>query len=174
MKRIAMAIAAACLAGGLAHAHGDAAVPGGTAGHGATASHGAPPAKRAQTPWGVSGDSKAVTRTIEISTRDEMRFAPSAFRVAQGETVRLLVRNDGKLMHELVIGTKKALDAHAVAMAKSSAMAHDEPYMTHVAPGEAGEIVWTFNRPGRFDFACLVAGHYESGMRGQIEVAPAK
>jgi len=174
MKRIAMAIAAACLAGGLAHAHGDAAVPGGTAGHGATASHGAPPAKRAQTPWGVSGDSKAVTRTIEISTRDEMRFAPSAFRVAQGETVRLLVRNDGKLMHELVIGTKKALDAHAAAMAKSSAMAHDEPYMTHVAPGEAGEIVWTFNRPGRFDFACLVAGHYESGMRGQIDVAPAK
>jgi uncharacterized cupredoxin-like copper-binding protein len=77
-------------------------------------------------------------------------------------------------MHELVIGTKKALDAHAAAMAKSPAMAHDEPYMTHVAPGEAGEIVWTFNRPGRFEFACLVAGHYESGMRGQIEVAPAK
>jgi len=177
MKRIAMAIAAACLAGGLAYAHGDAAAPGSTPGHGDTAAHGthgAAPAKHVQTPWGVAGDSKAATRTIEITTRDEMRFAPSAFRVAQGETVRLLVRNDGKLMHELVIGTKKALDAHAAAMAKSSAMAHDEPYMTHVAPGAAGEIVWTFNRPGQFDFACLVAGHYESGMRGQIDVAPAK
>ena len=176
MKRIAMAIAA-CLAGGLAYAHGDAAAPGGTAGQGDTIAHGAhvaAPAKRAQTPWGLAGDSQAATRTIEITTRDEMRFAPSAFRVAQGETVRLLVRNDGKLMHELVIGTKKALDAHAAAMAKSPAMAHDEPYMTHVAPGEAGEIVWTFNRPGRFEFACLVAGHYESGMRGQIDVAPAK
>jgi uncharacterized cupredoxin-like copper-binding protein len=173
MKRIAMAIAA-CLVGGPAYGHGEAAAPGGTAGHGDAAAHGAAPARRAQTPWGVAGDSKAVTRTIEISTRDEMRFVPSAFRVAQGETVRLVVRNDGKLMHELVIGTKKALDAHAAAMAKSSAMAHDEPYLTHVAPGEAGEIVWTFNRPGRFDFACLVAGHYEAGMRGQIDVAPAK
>ena len=170
MKRIAMAIAAAFLAGGLAHAHGDTAAHSGTAGHGA---QGAAPAKKTQQLWGVAGDPKAVARTIEITTWDEMRFAPSAIRVAQGETVRLVVRNEGKLMHELVIGTKKDLDAHAAAMAKSSAMAHDEPYMTHVAPGEAGEIVWTFNRPGRFDFACLVAGHYEAGMRGRIDVAPA-
>ena len=168
MKRIAMAIAAAFLAGGLAHA--DTTAHSGTAGHGA---HGAAPGKQAQKPWGVAGNPSAVARTIEITTRDEMRFSPSTFRVAQGETVRLVVRNDGKLMHELVIGTKKELDAHAAAMAKSSAMAHDEPYMTHVAPGEAGEIVWTFNRPGRFDFACLVAGHNESGMRGRIDVAPA-
>jgi uncharacterized cupredoxin-like copper-binding protein len=176
MKRIAMAIAAGCLAGGLAYAHGDAAAPGGTAGHGDTAAHGGhgvAPAKQAQKPWGIAGDPKTVMRTIEITTRDEMRFAPSALRVAQGESVRLVVRNDGKLMHELVIGTKKEFDAHAAAMAKSSAMAHDEPYMTHVAPGEAGEIVWTFNRPGRFDFACLVAGHYEAGMRGRIDVAAA-
>jgi uncharacterized cupredoxin-like copper-binding protein len=170
MKRIAMAIAAVFLAGGLAHAHGDTAAHSGTAGHSA---QGAAQAKKTQQLWGVAGDPKAVARTIEITTRDEMRFAPSAIRVAQGETVRLVVRNDGKLMHELVIGTKKDLDAHAAAMAKSSAMAHDEPYMTHVAPGEAGEIVWTFNRPGRFDFACLVAGHYEAGMRGRIDVAPA-
>ena len=107
MKRITMAIAAACLAGGLAYAHGDAAAPGGTAGNGDAAAHGghgAAPAKRAQTPWGVAGSPKAATRTIEITTRDEMRFAPSAFRVAQGETVRLVVRNDGKLMHEPLRG----------------------------------------------------------------------
>ena len=88
MKRIAMAVAATCLVGGLAYAHGDAAAPGGTTGHEDTAAHGgraAAPAKHAQTPWGVAGDAKAATRTIEITTRDEMRFAPSAFRVAQGE-----------------------------------------------------------------------------------------
>jgi uncharacterized cupredoxin-like copper-binding protein len=178
MKRIAMAIAAAFITGALAHAYGDTPAHGNAAGHGDTSTHGntsghGAPAKQLQKPWGVVGDPKAVARTIEIKTRDEMRFSPSAIRVAQGETVRLVVRNDGKLMHELVIGTKKELDAHAAAMAKSSAMSHDEPYMTHVAPGEAGEIVWTFNRPGRFDFACLVAGHYEAGMRGRIDVAAA-
>jgi uncharacterized cupredoxin-like copper-binding protein len=32
-------------------------------------------------------------------------------------------------------------------------------------------MVWTFNRQGPVSFACLVAGHYESGMVGSIEVA---
>src|SRR6476659_5008452 len=120
MKRIAMAIAAAFLTGGIAHAHGDAAAHGDATSHGDTAAHGGhgtAPAKKTQKPWGVAGDPKAVKRTVEIATRDEMRFSPSAIQVAQGETVRLVVRNDGKLMHELVIGTKKELDAHAATMA---------------------------------------------------------
>ena len=170
MKRIPMMMSAAVFACGVVHAHGDAAPRGDAAAH---AGHGATPARKAQKPWGIQGDPNAAARTIEITARDEMRFAPSAIAVAQGETVRFVVRNDGKLMHELVIGTKQELDAHAAAMAKSQEMAHEEAYMTHVAPGESGEIVWRFNRPGRFDFACLVAGHYEAGMRGRIDVAPA-
>jgi uncharacterized cupredoxin-like copper-binding protein len=173
MKWILMTMSAAFFACGVEYAQGEA-VP-----HGDAAPHAAAPAKKNQKPWGIHGDPKAVARTIEIMASDEMRFAPSAITVAQGETVRFVVRNDGKLMHELVIGTKQELDAHAAAMAKPRAMAkshemtHDDAYMTHVAPGESGEIVWTFNRPGRFDFACLVAGHYEAGMRGRIDVAPA-
>jgi len=42
--------------------------------------------------------------------------------------------------------------------------------VAHVAPGETGEIIWKFNRKGRFHFACLVAGHYEAGMAGTITV----
>ena len=49
-------------------------------------------------------------------------------------------------------------------------MEHDEPYMAHVPPGQTGEIVWTFNRAGRFEFACLIAGHYQDGMKGVITV----
>ena len=169
MKRIPMTMGALFFACGFAHAHGDAAPRGDAAAH---AAHGTAPAKKIQKPWGIPGDPKAVARTVEVTARDEMRFAPSAITVAQGETVRFVVRNDGKLMHELVIGTKQELDAHAAAMAKAQGMVHEEPYMTHVAPGESGEIVWTFNRPGRFDFACLVAGHYEAGMRGRIDVSP--
>ena len=36
--------------------------------------------------------------------------------------------------------------------------------------GKTGEIVWTFNRAGDFDFACLIAGHYQGGMVGTIKV----
>ena len=39
-----------------------------------------------------------------------------------------------------------------------------------VAPGKTGEIIWTFNRPGDFEFACLLPGHFEAGMVGKILV----
>ncbi len=42
--------------------------------------------------------------------------------------------------------------------------------MAHVAPGKTGELIWKFNRKGSFDFACLMAGHYQAGMIGKIEV----
>jgi len=122
-----------------------------------------------QEAFGIAGDSRDVKRTIEIRMRDEMRFVPDKFDVRQGDTVRLAVTNDGRLPHELVIGTRKSLEAHA-AMMTDSRMAHDEAYIAHVAPGKTGGIVWKFNRAGRFDFACLVAGHQQAGMVGTINV----
>ncbi len=74
-------------------------------------------------------------------------------------------------MHEFVIGTKAENDKHAEMMVKFPTMEHDEPYMAHVSPGKTGEIVWTFNRAGDFEFACLIAGHYQGGMVGKINVA---
>ena len=56
-------------------------------------------------------------------------------------------------------------------MRKFPEMEHDEPYMAHVAAGKRGQIVWQFNRAGDFEFACLIPGHFEAGMRGTIKVA---
>lgn len=130
------------------------------------------PARKEQKAWGIAGDAKAAARTIEIRMTDDMRFTPDALSVRQGETVRFVIRNDGRMLHEFVIGTKQELDAHAAMMVKFPAMEHDEPYMAHVAPGASAELVWRFNRPGRFDFACLIAGHYQAGMVGRITVLP--
>ena len=126
--------------------------------------------KKEQKPWGIAGDSKAVTRTIKHRMHDTMRFTPDKVEVKLGETVKFIVKNDGKQMHEFVIGTKKELDEHAALMLKFPDMEHDEPYMAHVAPGKTGEIVWKFNRAGEFDFACLIPGHYQAGMVGKIKV----
>ena len=129
------------------------------------------PVKKEQKPWGIAGDAKAARRTIKISMSDEMRFTPSNLEVKQGETVRFVVTNKGKLLHEMVIGDKKTLDEHAALMVKFPTMEHDEPYMAHVSSGKKETLVWTFNRPGDFDFACLIAGHYQFGMVGKIKVA---
>ena len=124
----------------------------------------------AQTPFGIAGQPHDVSRTFEIRMLDEMRFIPDRIEVRQGDTVRLVLTNTGQLPHELVIGTRKDLDRHAATM-MSSGMAHDEPSAAHVPPGKTGEIVWKFNRAGRFDFACLIAGHYQAGMTGTINVS---
>lgn len=129
-------------------------------------------AQKEQKPWGIAGDAHDAKRTIEIRMLDTMRFVPDRIEVREGETVRLVLRNAGKTTHELVLGTKPVLDEHAALMMKFPDMEHDEPYMAHVAPGRRGEIVWTFNRAGEFDFACLIAGHYQAGMVGKVRVAP--
>jgi len=124
-----------------------------------------------QKPWGIAGDAKAVSRTVTITMTDNMRFTPDTLQVRQGETIRLVIRNSGKMMHELVIGTRQELDEHAAMMVKFPNMEHDEPYMAHVAPAKTGALIWTFNRAGDFEFACLIAGHYQAGMKGKITVA---
>ncbi|HEX5391124.1 MAG TPA: cupredoxin family protein [Burkholderiaceae bacterium] len=126
-----------------------------------------------QKPWGIAAEPGAARRTITIAMDDDMRFKPDVIDVREGETVRLAIRNRGKLLHELVIGTQQELDDHAALMVKFPGMQHDEPYMAHVDPGKRGEIVWTFNRPGEFKFACLIAGHYQAGMVGTVRVQPA-
>jgi uncharacterized cupredoxin-like copper-binding protein len=156
-----MLMSAACMATPpSALAHGDEA-------HAAAGS-----AKKEQKPWGMAGDAKAVRRTLTVRMSDDMRFTPDRIVVQQGETLRLVLRNDGKAMHEFVLGTKQELDAHAALMLKFPGMEHDEPYMAHVSPGRTGEIVWNFNRAGEFEFACLIAGHYQAGMVGKVSVAP--
>jgi uncharacterized cupredoxin-like copper-binding protein len=155
--RLVAALMAASLAG-MAHA-----------GQGHSGSHGGQ-SKKEQKEWGVAGSAKQVRRSITITMTDKMRFSPDSIEVKQGETVKLVVRNAGKTMHELVLGTKKDLEEHAALMAKFPGMEHDEPHMTHVRPGKTGEIIWTFNRAGEFDFACLIPGHYPAGMVGKIKV----
>lgn len=123
-----------------------------------------------QKPWGIAGNADQVTRTIDVAMLDSMKFDPGMLRVKQGETIRFTAKNDGQILHEFVLGTTETNDKHAEMMVKFPGMEHDEPYMTHVSAGEQGEIIWTFNRVGDFDFACLINGHYQAGMKGTISV----
>jgi uncharacterized cupredoxin-like copper-binding protein len=82
--------------------------------------------------------------------------------------------NTGKVMHEMVLGTRKDLEQHAAMMRKHAdhgGMQHDAPNMLHVAPGMSGTMAWQFTRAGRFYYGCLIPGHWEAGMKGSIVVA---
>jgi uncharacterized cupredoxin-like copper-binding protein len=123
-----------------------------------------------ETAIGKPGMATQASRTITVDIGDNMRYTPSDIQVKQGETVRLIIRNNGQVKHELSLGTQKELLEHREQMKKFPDMEHDEPGKVTVAPGKQGEIVWQFTTAGTVNFACLMPGHYEAGMKGTIKI----
>lgn len=120
--------------------------------------------------FGREGDPKRVKRTIPVDMSDKMRYTPMEIRVKRGETVRFVVKNSGKVMHEMVLGTMTELKDHFEVMKKFPDMEHDEPHMAHVKPGKSSEMVWQFSKAGEFYYGCLMPGHFEAGMIGKVIV----
>lgn len=162
MKKLnVLALAILSLAAAGAYAHGEAEHP---------AARKFDATKVEATAFGQEGNPRNVVRTIKVNMTDGMRFIPGDIEVRQGQTVKFVVHNEGKALHEMVLGTKEAIKEHAELMKKFPEMEHADANMAHVKPGKAGEIVWQFTKPGEFQFACLQPGHFEAGMVGKVVV----
>ncbi|WP_282063614.1 copper-binding protein [Roseobacter litoralis] len=123
---------------------------------------------------GMPGMADDVTRTINVTMSETddgaMIFEPNMFEFEQSETVRFNVMNRGQLEHEFVIDNIEGNAKHKEMMAAMD-MEHDDPNSVRLDEGQSGEVIWTFANAGTFEFACLIPGHYESGMRGPIKVS---
>ena len=102
-----------------------------------------------------------------------MHFRTASVTVKRNQTIRFGLNNVGRLKHAMVLGTVKALKAHAARMQRFPEMEHADPNQASVEPGQTGELLWRFTKAGRFDFACLPAGHFEAGMKGRVGVSGA-
>ncbi|MEN3354796.1 MAG: hypothetical protein V7640_2954 [Betaproteobacteria bacterium] len=120
--------------------------------------------------FGREGDPRKVKRVIRVDMSDAMRFFPDQIKAKRGETVRFVVRNNGKLPHEMVLGTMDGLKKHAALMKQDNSMQHDDVNVAHVNPGSTGRIVWQFTKTGEFYYGCLIPGHFEAGMIGTVVV----
>jgi uncharacterized cupredoxin-like copper-binding protein len=156
-----LALALASLAA-VAHAHGDETHP--------AKKHAFDAAKVEERAFGREGDPRKVSRTIKVDMSDAFRFTPSDVVLKRGETVKFVVSNSGKQLHEMVLGTPQELREHAELMNKFPNMEHADANMAHVKPGAKGEIVWQFTKAGEYQFACLIPGHFEAGMTGKVVV----
>ena len=119
---------------------------------------------------GKPGDLKKISRSVQVSMSDNMRFTPSSISVKRGETVKFVVKNAGQIKHEMVIGSIAELKEHAELMRKFPDMEHAEPNQLTLDPGKSGVLVWQFTQAGTVDFACLIPGHIEAGMVGKVKV----
>lgn len=124
-----------------------------------------------ETSIGRPGKPGQPARTIQVDMTDGMRFSPASVQVKQGETIRFVVTNSGKLRHELVLGSADELKAHYAAMLKNPDMEHADDNQISLDSGKRGELLWQFDRAGTVQFGCLQPGHYDAGMKGSVTVA---
>lgn len=123
---------------------------------------------------GEPGSKSKATRTIQLTMKEtddgRMLYIPAAIEVKAGQTVRFAIRNAGETDHEFVLDTQEEIMEHKKVMEKFPEMEHDDPNSVRLAPGKSGEIIWKFTKSGTLTFACLIPGHYEAGMRGDVSV----
>ena len=119
---------------------------------------------------GKPGDPKKASRAIQMVMSDDMKFRPAKIDVKRGETIRFVVKNAGRIRHDIIIGSMAELKEHAEMMRKMPGMEHAEPNQVALDAGKTGELIWRFTKAGTFDFACLQPGHFEAGMMGKVSV----
>ncbi|MBQ0821894.1 cupredoxin family protein [Microvirga sp. HBU67558] len=124
---------------------------------------------------GEPGDpKKSVARTIEVTMKEtddaKMLFEPNKVEIKRGEQVKFVLKNHGQVDHEFMLDSIENNAKHKVQMQKNPDMEHDDPNGKRLAPMGSNEIVWRFTKAGTFEFACLIPGHYESGMHGTVVV----
>ena len=123
---------------------------------------------------GKPGKASQVSRSIEVTMKEtddgQMIFEPDILKIRKGETIRFVIKNAGELEHEIVFDDHQEAMKHKALMEKSQEMEHDDPNAVRLEAGAQGEILWTFLNESEFEFACLIPGHYEAGMKGQLNV----
>lgn len=122
---------------------------------------------------GEPGDKNLPARRIEIVMRETptgMAFTPDQLSVSKDEQVEFVLENKGALEHEFVLDTASGNQRHKLTMEKTPEMEHEEPNEIRLDPGHETTFLWRFTKPGTFEFACLIPGHYEAGMHGTLIV----
>ncbi|HXF73667.1 MAG TPA: cupredoxin domain-containing protein [Actinomycetota bacterium] len=84
---------------------------------------------------------------LEVTARD-LAFSPAEPSVTAGETVNVVLRNEGAAFHDLAIPTLG--------------------FRLEAGPGETAAASLTVPTPGRYRFLCTVPGHAEAGMTGTL------
>ena len=122
---------------------------------------------------GEPGDPGKPFRVVEVVMTDgpgTMAYKPDRIEVRRGEQIKLRLRNTGMVDHEFLIDSFENNAKHKKEMEKNPEMEHDEPNGARLKPDATAEILWRFTKAGTFEFACLIPGHYETGMKGTIVV----
>lgn len=122
---------------------------------------------------GEPGDPAKPFRVIKVEMREDgkrMSYVPDKIEVKAGEQIKFVIWNSGFFDHEFLLDSFAGNAKHKIAMQKNPEMEHDDPNGKRVGVQGSAELLWKFSKRGRFEFACLIPGHYEAGMKGVVVV----
>jgi uncharacterized cupredoxin-like copper-binding protein len=112
-------------------------------------------------------------RTVEVAMT-EFRFTPDHVTVAAGETVRLVFRNEGTVVHDAFLGDEMAQEDHEREMREGAGHGPGTmgagPGAITVEPGRTGTITHTFSAGERLLVGCHQPGHWAAGMKLAVTV----
>ena len=120
---------------------------------------------------GSLGKEVSVSRVINVTADDSMRFRHEPLNFKGGETIKFIVTNKGAIAHEFSIGTKGEHMKHGKMMMNNPAMHHGPGgNVLSINPGETKELIWTFEDATQIEAACNIPGHYEAGMHSSVKI----
>ena len=102
-------------------------------------------------------------RVVQLDMNDTFHFAPDAVTVAKGETIRFVLTNSGKAVHEFQVGPADKVAADEV----DGVIVVEQDALD---AGSTHAVDYTFDGPGPYAYACHEPGHYEAGMKGVINL----
>lgn len=106
------------------------------------------------------------TTTINVTMTD-FHFEPSQFTVPAGQEITVNARNNGAVVHELVI-FKLGTDAGDKFGDEDEENIYWE---VEVDPGGSSTTTFTApDEPGEYSVTCGIEGHLEAGMNGKLIV----
>jgi uncharacterized cupredoxin-like copper-binding protein len=95
------------------------------------------------------------------------RFSISTLHVRVGTLARFLVHNDDPIDHEFIVGDASVHARHE----RGTEHVHPPvPGEVSITAQDTGETFYRFDRPGRYEFACHLPGHFAYGMHGWVVV----
>lgn len=119
-------------------------------------------------------------RVVRIDMTD-FAFSPASISVTPGERITLSFRNIGSQEHEFMAGYQATpgrgfaqdwLDLAKVDPVKGHSTGHSGVGLRLAPRGAANITIVVPAEIGEVEFGCFVVGHYESGMKGTLIVAP--
>ena len=98
----------------------------------------------------------------------EWGFASDAILLSRGEGVRIVLENEGEVVHNIKFEEFAAADVES--RSTGSLSADEGELFAGADSGDEGTLAFTPLESGSFDFYCTIRGHRSLGMEGTLTV----